>query len=181
MDPETTVSSQLEFAGRILRLRVDEVELPNGRQTRREVVEHPGAVAILPIAPDGELLLVRQYRHAVGQTLLEIPAGTREVGEDVETCVRRECAEETGYAPGQIEKVGGFFSTPGFSTEWLDLYLATHLVAVASGPAEDEAIELAKMPLGQAIACIRGGEIRDAKSIAGILTLRLLQTEDPRG
>ncbi len=168
--PERTVSSRRAFSGRLLSLRVDEVELESGRRATREVVEHPGAVAIL--AWDGErLAAVRQWRQAAAADLLEIPAGTREPGESPLESAERELAEECGLRAGRWEEGPSFYTAPGFSTELLTLFLATNLSAVEVAPPEDEALERSWLTLADALAAIDDGRIRDAKSLAGILWL----------
>ncbi len=168
--PERTVSSRRAFSGRLLSLRVDEVELESGRRATREVVEHPGAVAIL--AWDGErLAAVRQWRQAAAADLLEIPAGTREPGESPLESAERELAEECGLRAGRWEEGPSFYTAPGFSTELLTLFLATNLSAVEVAPPEDEALERSWLTLADAQAAIDDGRIRDAKSLAGILWL----------
>ena len=168
--PERTVSSRVAFTGRLLALRVDEVELESGRHTTREVVEHPGAVAIL--AWDGErLAAVRQWRQAAATELLEIPAGTREPGEAPLVTAKRELAEECGLTGAHWEEGPAFYTAPGFSTELLTLFLATDLHTVDVAPPEDEALERSWLPLADALAAIDDGRIRDAKSLVGILWL----------
>jgi ADP-ribose pyrophosphatase len=167
---ERTVSSRREFEGRLLSLRVDDVELESGRLTTREVVEHPGAVAIL--AWDGErLAAVSQWRQAAGAELLEIPAGTLEPGESPLVTARRELAEECGLTATNWEAGPAFYTAPGFSTELLTLFLATELSSVNAAPPEDEALERSWITLGDALASIEDGRIRDAKSLVGILWL----------
>jgi ADP-ribose pyrophosphatase len=168
--PERTVSSHRPFSGRLLSLRVDEVELESGRRATREVVEHPGAVAIL--AWDGErLAAVRQWRQAASADLLEIPAGTLEPGESPLDSAQRELAEECGLRAGGWEEGPSFYSAPGFSTELLTLFLATNLEAVDAAPPEDEVLERSWLTLADALAAIDDGRIRDAKSLVGILWL----------
>ncbi|GAI22032.1 unnamed protein product, partial [marine sediment metagenome] len=125
---EETLSSETIYSGRVVTLRVDEVRLPGGRQTKREVVEHSDCVAIVAVDADDNVLLVRQFRKPVEKDLLEIPAGCIEPGEEPVATARREMREETGYLPRSIKRMGGFYSTPGFCTEYLHLYLATDLV-----------------------------------------------------
>ncbi len=166
---ERVVGSQSIFRGRILTLRVDEVVLPSGRRTTREIVEHPGAVVI--IAPDnnGRVAMVRQYRSAVGQMLVELPAGTREPNEDAEACARRELAEEMGLSAATWRALGGFYSAPGFCTEYLSLFLATGLTPTPGQPEEDESIQREWIDLRDVPEMIATGKIRDAKSIVGLL------------
>jgi len=168
--PEKTVSTRREFSGRLLSLRVDEVELESGRRTTREVVEHPGAVAIL--AWDGaRLAAVSQWRQAAAAELLEIPAGTREPGESPLVTARRELAEECGLTALSWEEGPAFYTAPGFSTELLTLFIATELSAVDTAAPEDEALERSWLTLDEALASIDDGRIRDAKSLVGILWL----------
>lgn len=167
---ERTVSTRAAFTGRLLALRVDEVELESGRRATREVVEHPGAVAIL--AWDGErLAAVRQWRQAAGTELLEIPAGTLEPGESPLVTAQRELAEESALTAGRWEEGPAFYTAPGFSTELLTLFLATDLHPVDAPPPEDEALERSWLTLPRALDAIDQGAIRDAKSLVGILWL----------
>jgi ADP-ribose pyrophosphatase len=175
--PERTLSSRVAFRGRLLALRVDEVELESGRRATREVVEHPGAVAIL--ASDGErLAMVRQWRQAARAELLEIPAGTREPGEAPLVTAQRELAEECGLEAARWVEGPAFYTAPGFSTELLTLFLATDLRTVEAEAPDDEALERSWLPLAEAVAAIDGGTIRDAKSLVGILWLARRQAED---
>jgi len=165
---ERTLSSELIYAGRAVRLRVDTVKMPSGRETTREIVEHADCVAIIAVDADGRLLLVKQFRKPVGIELLEIPAGGINPGEDPATAVRRELQEETGYLPQKVEKLGGFYSTPGYGTEYLHLYLATELTPSQLFAEDTENISLVRVPLGQIPELITSGSICDAKSIAGL-------------
>jgi ADP-ribose pyrophosphatase len=168
--PERTISSRRAFTGRLLALRLDQVELDSGRRATREVVEHPGAVAIL--AWDGaRLAAVRQWRQAAGAELLEIPAGTREPGESPLVTAQRELAEECGFTAAQWEEGPAFYTAPGFSTELLTLFLATDLQEVDVQPPEDEQLERSWLTLPDALAAVDDGRIRDAKSLVGILWL----------
>lgn len=168
--PERTISSRRAFAGHLLALRVDEVELESGRHAVREVVEHPGAVAIL--AFDGErLAMVRQWRQAARAQLLEIPAGTREPGEEPLLTAQRELAEECGLATASWEEGPSFYTAPGFSTELLTVFLATELHPVEAEAPDDEALERSWLSLADAVAAIDAGTIRDAKSLVAILWL----------
>ena len=168
--PERTLSSRRAFSGRLLALRVDEVELESGGRATREVVEHPGAVAML--AWDGErLAMVRQWRQAADAELLEIPAGTREPGETSLATARRELAEECGLDAVGWEEGPSFYTAPGFCTERLTVFLATDLRPVDSAPPDDEALERSWLTLPDALAAIEEGRIQDAKSLVGILWL----------
>ena len=128
MLPEKKLANQELYRGRAVNLRLDTVEKPNGRKTTREVVEHSNCVAVVVMDDQGNLLLVRQFRHAVGKFLLEIPAGGIDPGEEPVDCVRRELQEEISYLPRKIDNLGGFYAIPGYGTEYLHCYLATDLV-----------------------------------------------------
>jgi len=174
---EATVASQRVYEGRLVNLRVDTVRLENGRLTEREIVEHPGAVAIVALDGDDNAILVRQFRKAAEKKLLEIPAGTLEAGEEPIACARRELIEETGYRAECLEQVGGLYTSPGFCTEYIHLYLATGLKKGLSAPENDEAIETIKVPLSDIPAMVSQGEICDGKSIAGLLSVLLLRLD----
>lgn len=154
------------YDGRVVSLRVDDVRLPSGRTAVREIVEHRGAVAIVPFDA-GEVLLVRQHRAATGGMLLEVPAGTLEPGETVEAAVERELAEEVGLR-GRYERLIAFYPSPGILTEVVHLFLATALEPYRLD-AEEEDLTVVRLPLRDAVAQIASGEIRDAKSIIGLL------------
>lgn len=170
MAEEKTLSRQLVYEGQVVKLRVDTVKTPNGRQTTREIVEHSECVAIIALDADNNVLLVNQFRYAVGKELLEIPAGGIEADEDPIATVRRELSEETGYLPQKVERLGGFYSAPGFSTEYLHLYLATDLIPHQLYAEDTEDIKLVRVPLHQLPSLISSGSICDAKSIAGLHT-----------
>lgn len=182
---ERTEYSMRPWTGRRIGVRVDRVRRDDGHTTTREIVEHPGAVGIL--AWDGDrLALVRQWRHAAGRALLEIPAGTLEPDEPPEATARREMAEEIGLAAARWEAGPRFFTAPGFCTELLHLFLATDLSPASEGAAADadELLEPSWITLPDAIAAIDDGRIEDAKSIAGIgwlaRRLRWRATDDTR-
>lgn len=166
---ERLLHSTRLYDGRIVALRRDEVQLPNGRAAVREVVEHPGAVAIVPINQQGEIVFVRQYRYPVGQTLLEIPAGKLKVGEAPAVCAQRELEEETGFHAGQLRLLTALFTTPGFTNEQIHLFAATDLVPTPPRPDEDEFIDVECYSFAQALKLIATQEIRDAKTILGVL------------
>ena len=166
---EKVTSSQRLFDGRILKLRIDTVLLPNGKTSQREIVEHRGAVAMVPMLDQNTVILVRQYRGASGGFLLEIPAGTRDPDEDVEACARRELGEEINYAPGRMIKLFQAFMSPGYSTEVIHTFLALDLTPTDGHTDEDEFLEIVQMPLADALEKIKTGEIVDAKSISGLL------------
>jgi len=174
---EKTLSSQLIYDGRAVRLRVDTVQMPGGRETTREIVEHSDCVAIVAIDANDNVLLVKQFRKPVEKELLEIPAGGIEPDEDPVTTVRRELSEETGYLPRKVERLGGFYSTPGYCTEYLHLYLATDLTPSQLYAEDTESIKLVPVPISQITSLIASGSICDAKSIAGLLTFLEYQKE----
>jgi ADP-ribose pyrophosphatase len=181
---ETVVGSKIVHRGHYLDVRVDEIVTPDGRRSQRDIVGHPGAVAIVALDDDGRVLLVRQFRLAAGRTLLEIPAGTLDRAadgslEDPDLAARRELEEETGVRAGSWQRLGSFWTAPGFATELMHLYLARELVPAhldRLGPDEDERLELERVALPEALAMAEDGRIADAKSIVGILRLaRLIQ------
>jgi ADP-ribose pyrophosphatase len=180
---ERTISSKHPWIGRWIRVRVDEVERTDGHRTQREVVEHPGAVAIL--AWDGErLAMVRQWRHATQQALLEIPAGTLEPYEPPRETARRELAEEVGLAAGTWVDGPRFYTAPGFCSELMHLFLATDLAPATDEAStdEDEQLEPSWMTLPEALAAIDDGQIMDAKTLAGVSWLaRRLPSSASRG
>jgi ADP-ribose pyrophosphatase len=166
---EETLSSRLIFEGRAVKLRVDTVRTPDGRETTREIVEHEECVAVIAIDDEGNILLVKQFRKPVEKELLEIPAGGIDPGETPEDSVRREMREETGFLPRKLERLGGFYSSPGFCTEYLYLYLATDLVSSPLQAEDSEGITLVRVPPAQIPALLASDTICDAKSIAGLL------------
>lgn len=166
---EETIASEVVFDGRLVKLRVDTVRLPNGREATREIVVHRGAMAAVPLLDTDRVVLVRQFRQAAGETLLEIPAGTLELGEEPHVGVARELGEEIGYHPRKITLMFSSYLAPGYSSEMLHTYLAEDLVKVGAHTEADEFIEVVEMRLAEAIEKIVSGEIKDAKSICGIL------------
>jgi ADP-ribose pyrophosphatase len=174
---ERLVSSEVLRRGRILEFRVDTVELADGSRSTRDIAGHAGAVAMVAIDPDGNVLLVRQWRHAIGQALLEIPAGSLDRHpdgsvEDHATAAARELEEETGYRANRWRYLGRFYSAPGFTSELLHIYLATELSPAHEGrlgPDADERLELQRMSLAEAVAMAERGELHDAKSLVGLL------------
>jgi ADP-ribose pyrophosphatase len=173
---EKTLSSRLIYEGRAVKLRVDTVMLPNGRETTREIVEHSDCVAIVAIDADDNVLLVKQFRQAVEKALLEIPAGGIKSGEEPVATVRRELREETGFLPRKVTSLAGFYSSPGYCTEYLQLYLATDLIYSPLSAEDTEAITLIRVPITQIPALIASGDICDAKSIAGLFAFLQYQT-----
>lgn len=170
MLPEKRLSSQRVYRGRGVGLRVDTVQKPNGRKTTREVVEHSDCVVAVVLDDNRSIVLVRQFRYAVGRPLLEVPAGGIEPGEEPIDAMRRELQEEIGYLPQTINRLGGFYSIPGYGTEYLHGYLATDLVPSRLIAEDTESIEVVRVPQKQIRHLIASGEICDAKSIAMLLT-----------
>lgn len=163
---EKTIESKYVYKGKILNLRVDKVELENGKASTREIVEHKGAVAIIAI--DGDcLLMVKQFRKAIEKDLLEIPAGKIE-NEDPLNCAIRELKEETGYTAAKWNFICEFYSTPGFSNEKIYLYCATDLAKGEAVPDEDEFIKIERLKMKDAIRMLKNGEFHDAKTIIGL-------------
>lgn len=164
-----TTQSETIYKGRVVTLQRDTITEPGGQPYVREVVVHPGAIVIVPVDAAGRLLLVRQWRHPVGKVLTELPAGTLEAGEEPRSCAERELQEETGFKPASLTALGGFYSAPGFCTEYLHLFVAEGLTPSPLPADEDEHIELLPVSLGDALQMIEDGTICDAKSVAGIL------------
>ena len=169
MSEERTLSSQTIFEGRILKLRVDTVRTVDGRQSTREVVEHANCIAVIAVDADDNVLLVKQFRQALEQELLEIPAGGIDAGEGAEAAVMREMQEETGFRPQKLKHLCGFYSSPGFCDEYLDLYLATDLEPGRLHAEDTEGIELVRVPVDQIRELVASGKIEDGKTIAGLL------------
>lgn len=168
---EVAVASRSEFQGRVVSLRVDTVRTPSGRFTTREVVEHPGAAAVVAVNGD-DVWLVRQFRYAVGQVLLELPAGLREQGEDLAGCARRELAEELGLEAERLVPLVTYHPSAGFSNELVAVHLATGLHALPGHQPDPEIIGRVRLPLAQALHLVATGEIRDGKTIIGLLLAR---------
>jgi len=168
---EKLLASKRIYEGRLVNLRQDAVVLSSGRETVREVVEHPNCVAIVAINSEDNVVMVRQFRKPVEGVLLEIPAGVIEPDEEPQQCALRELEEETGYMAGKMERIGGFYSSPGYSTEFLHLFLATDLQRGSTRPDEDEIIEVVSIPWEQIPGLIVAGEVCDAKSIVGLFTV----------
>ena len=163
------IARRVVFDGRVVRLSVDRVRLPNGNETDLELIRHPGAAAAVPLAEDGTVLLVRQYRYAASGWLLEVPAGKLDPAEEPEACALREVAEETGFLPGRLEPLGWIFTTPGFTDEKIWLYLARDLAPARQELQHDEVLTVVRMPLAEAVERAVSGEIRDAKSVCALL------------
>jgi ADP-ribose pyrophosphatase len=169
---EQKISSQNVYDGKLLHVKCDQVRLPNGREAAREWIQHPGAAAVLPVLPDGRIVLVRQYRYPIQAVTLEIPAGKMDVvGEDPLGCAKRELQEETGYTATIFTPLITLATTVGFSNERIHLFLARGLTAGEASPDEDEFIHVVRIPLTDAVQMVYEGQIVDAKSITAILLL----------
>jgi ADP-ribose pyrophosphatase len=167
---EQTIRSEEAFSGRLVKLRVDTVRLPDGREARREIVVHRGAVAAVPLLDHDRVVMVRQFRQAAGEVLVEIPAGTLDPGEDPCVCVARELTEEIGYASNKLTLMFRSYLAPGYSSEMLHTFLAEDLVRSDTANSDaDEFIEVVEVPIAEAVEKIVTGEIKDAKSICGVL------------
>lgn len=166
---EKTISTKSIFQGKVISLQVDQVELPNGNTSAREIVKHPGAVAVVAITPEERLILVRQFRKPLEKTIYEIPAGKREAGEDPQVCAERELEEETGYQAKAWKHLVSFYTSPGFADEYLHLYQADQLTKGQGNPDEDEFVELVEWTLSECLHAISRGDICDAKTVAAIL------------
>jgi ADP-ribose pyrophosphatase len=184
---ERLISSEVLRRGRILDFRIDTVEAADGHRSTRDIAGHPGGVCMVAIDDQDRVLLVRQWRHATGGPLLEIPAGTldREPDGSIEDhagAAARELEEETGSRAATWRYLGGFYTAPGFTSELMHLYLATDLTAAHEGalqPDEDERLELYPIPFAEAVGMVERGEIRDAKSIVGLLWVARVRDHGP--
>lgn len=170
--PFEWIESEILLQGRAFKIRRDTLKTPDGRQTKLDIVDHGGSVVILPIDRDNNLLFVRQYRHATGGDLLELPAGTRDEEEPYEACAAREIREETGMEAGRLQKVGAFYLAPGYSTEFMAVFLATELKENPLQADDDEFLAVEKIPLKKAIEMAEHGDVPDAKSLAALLLAR---------
>ncbi|WP_134683213.1 NUDIX domain-containing protein [Brevibacillus migulae] len=177
---EPTIASETIYEGKVITVKVDDVRLPNGKTAKREIVKHQGAVAVLPLTDDGKMVVVRQFRKALERTILEIPAGKLEKGEEPLACAKRELEEETGYTAAHYEHLSSFYTSPGFADELLHVYVATGLKAGAMQPDEDEFVEVLELTLEEAHEKHRLGEIRDAKTVVALFAWenRVLKARD---
>lgn len=167
---EVKCSSENIFDGALLHVRRDVVRLPNGKESVREWIHHPGAAAVLPVLPNGNVILVRQFRYPIGKVTLEVPAGKLDmVGEDPLHCARRELSEETGYTAESYDKLTVIATTVGFSNEYIHLYLARELSVGAQHTDEDEFVNVVQMPFSDALAMVKSGEIIDSKTIISLM------------
>ena len=176
-----TLESRLVFSGRVFDVHTEQVQTPAGSTMQVDLVSHAGAVAIIAVDDDENVLLVRQYRHPTGKALLELPAGTLEQGEDPDVCARRESREEIGYEPAELIRIGGGYMAPGYSTEYIHFFLARQLTPAPLPGDEDEDIQVERLPLSRLAELVRSGEIEDVKTIAGFsLLTTYMDTEKPR-
>jgi ADP-ribose pyrophosphatase len=170
---EVRIDGEVVYDGRILRLEVDRVRLPSGREVVREVVRHRGAAVVVPVDRDGSLLLVRQFRYPTGEALLELPAGKLDGGEGAVACAGRELVEETGMAAGELVELGWFYTTPGFSDERIGVVLARDLTAVEGAELDPDEVEsVVRLRLEEIFEQAADGRIRDAKTLAALLLAR---------
>jgi ADP-ribose pyrophosphatase len=166
---ETTTKSEKIYSGRVVNLRKDEVTLPNGRKSSREIIEHPGAVVMLAENRQKQLIMVRQFRKAIEDVLLELPAGTLEPNEEIIDCAKRELEEETGFQARNWEKIFDFYSAPGFCNEKLTLFFAWDLTKTKTNTDHDEFIEVVEYDKKGVISLLTDNKISDAKTLIGIL------------
>ncbi len=162
------LGSEVILEGRTFKIRRDHLKTPDGRTTKYEIVEHTGSVVMVPVDLDGNLLFVRQYRHAARSDLLELPAGTRDGDEPYEICAAREMREETGMAAGSLERLGEFYLAPGYSTEYMAVFLATDLRTDPLEADADEFLQLERVPVQKALDMAKSGQVPDAKSLAAL-------------
>jgi len=174
---EKTMKSERIYEGKVVNLRIDTVELPDKKYSKREIVEHPGAVGIIPVTSDNKLVLVRQFRKSIERQLLEIPAGKIEINEEPKETAYRELIEETGFIAQKMEYINEFYTSPGFSNEKVYLFLATELEKGEANPKDDECIEVELYDISQLIEMVNRGEIKDSKTIIAIFYAEKLMNE----
>jgi ADP-ribose pyrophosphatase len=177
--PFELIRSKILLEGRAFKVKRDTLKTPEERETQLDIVDHCGSVVILPVDDEGNLLFVRQYRHATGEDLLELPAGTRNEDEPFEQCAAREIREETGMEAGKLQKLGEFYLVPGYGTELMAAFLATELKENPLQADEDEFLNVEKISIKQVMQMAERGEIRDAKSLAALLLARAHLKDDP--
>lgn len=177
---EKTLKTEHIYSGRIIQVQVDEVELPNGKTSTRELVKHPGAVAVIAITDDNKLVMVEQYRKPLEKVIVEIPAGKLEKGEEPALCARRELEEETGYECESLELVSSFYTSPGFADEIIHIYVAKGLKQKenAAGLDEDEFVNVLEISLDEALEFIKEKRIFDAKTIFGVQYLQIANLKE---
>ena len=166
---ENTITSKVVYEGRIVTVKEDTAELHNGKSAYREIVDHPGGVAIIPIDENGEVVTVRQFRYPFMVETIEVPAGKLEYGEDPYECAVRELSEETGISAGRILSLGQIYPSPGYCREILHIYLALDLSYGASHPDEDEFLNVERIALDELVRMVMNDEIRDAKTVVAVL------------
>lgn len=166
--PLETLKSETVYHGKAFAVRRELIRLPNGNETWLDIVDHPGAVTLVPVDPQGRVYFVRQYRHPIGGEILELPAGTLDPGEEPEACALREVREEIGMSASRLEKLGEFFLAPGYSTEYMHIFLATGLKPSPLPGDEDEIIQVVSLAPARAFELIAEGQIRDAKTLAAL-------------
>jgi len=174
---EHTITSESIYKGRVIDLRVDEVMLPNGKTSSREIVTHPGAVAIIPVTKEGKLILIRQFRKPLEKTIVEIPAGKLEKGEEPLACAKRELEEETGYVAQSLDFVTSFYTSPGFADELIYLFYTNDLQLGTQSPDDDEFVEIMEVTVDEAKELVRTQQVHDAKTAFAIQYLQLLENE----
>lgn len=172
---EKTIKTEKIFTGKVISLQIDDVELPNGKTSKREIIKHPGAVAILAVTDDNKVIMVEQYRKSLEKTIVEIPAGKLEPGEDPELCAKRELEEETGYGCREMELLISFYTSPGFADEIVHLYIAKGLEKKenAASPDEDEFVNLMELTLEEAELFLKEKKIYDAKTAYAVQYLQM--------
>jgi ADP-ribose pyrophosphatase len=170
-------SREVVFAGRVIDVGVEKHQMPDGRQSSFEIIRHPGGAAVLPVLPDGRVLLIRQFRPAIGEMIYEIPAGRLEPGESAQECAGRELMEEVGYSAAQIVPLGGFWSTVGFCDEYIHLFLGRDLTFTEQNLEPDEIIELCPMTFAEALEKVKDGEILDSKTQLALLLYQTLEKD----
>jgi ADP-ribose pyrophosphatase len=171
---EKTISSKTIYEGRVVHLQVDDVLLPDGKQSKREIVKHPGAVAVIALTADQKLIMVKQFRKPLERSIIEIPAGKLEKGEDPLACAKRELEEETGYTCGEIKHLISFYTSPGFADELIHLYFTNDLKEGMKNPDADEFVELIEVSVDDAKQLIEEKIIYDAKTAYAVQYLQLV-------
>ncbi|WP_349407648.1 NUDIX hydrolase [Pseudalkalibacillus sp. SCS-8] len=175
---EKMIDSKVVYSGRIIDLHIEDVELPDGRTSQREVVKHPGAVAVIAVTPEDKIVLVRQYRKPLNREIIEIPAGKLEKGESPETCAIRELEEETGYRTDKLTYVQSFYTSPGFADELIHIYYTDSLEAGTEHLDQDEFVETIEVSLEEASEMVKNQKIYDAKTAFAVQYLQLKKMVD---
>ncbi|MBL6009606.1 ADP-ribose pyrophosphatase [Bacillus halotolerans] len=172
---EKTIAKEQIFSGKVIDLYVEDVELPNGKTSKREIVKHPGAVAVLAVTDEGKIIMVKQFRKPLERTIVEIPAGKLEKGEEPEYTALRELEEETGYTAKKLTKITAFYTSPGFADEIVHVFLAEELSVLEEKREldEDEFVEVMEVTLGDALKLVESHEVYDAKTAYAIQYLQL--------